>query len=76
MAPPKKLNPCTATLDILVPCDLKERVKVLAARDGRTVSNYVRLLLERETDKAGIPAVTQAIAAAQASGATVEELVL
>ena len=43
MAPPKKLNPCTATLDILVPCDLKERVKVLAAQDGRTVSNGLHL---------------------------------
>lgn len=48
------MNRKTKTLNLRVSPDLKELVRVAAARDHRTIANFIEVLVREHCDRQGI----------------------
>jgi uncharacterized protein (DUF1778 family) len=49
----------TETLNLRVSPDLKELVRVAAARDHRTIANFIEVLVREHCERQGIAAVQE-----------------
>jgi len=50
----RKKKPASIYTALRIPPDLRERASTKAGRDGRTLSNYIRYLIQRDLVQAGL----------------------